>query len=92
MLNCLFVALNSFLILGLVLVDVGQVIVGVAVTGVHLDGSLVPLDGLVKVVLPLVYDCGVVVCAVVLGVGVDCLLVVLEGEFIFPHVVVGDAC
>ena len=91
MLNCLFVALNRFLILGLVLVDVGQVVVGVAVAGVHLDGFLVPLDGLVSVFLPLVDDGGVIVGTVVLGVGVDGLLVVLQGEFIFPLVVVCDA-
>ena len=91
MLNCLFVALNSFLVLRLVLVDVGQVVVGVAVAGVNLDGLLVPLDGLVSVVLSLVDDCSVVVGAVVLGVSIDGLLVVLESEFVFPHVVVGDA-
>ena len=91
MLNCLFVALNSFLVLRLVLVDVGQVVVGVAVAGVHLDGLLVPLDGLVSVVLSLVDDCSVVVGAVILGVSIDGLLVVLECEFVFPHVVVGDA-
>ena len=90
-LDSLFIVFNGFLVLRLVLVDVGQVVVGVAVAGVHLDGLLVPLDCLVSVVLSLVDDCSVVVGAVVLGVSIDGLLVVLNGHSIFSFLIVGNS-
>jgi len=91
-LNTLFVALDCLLIVPLVLVDVSEVIIGIAIPGVDLDGFFVPIYSLLSFAHAFVYNCNVVVSRVVLGVGSYAFLVVTECLIVLSFLIIGNSC
>jgi hypothetical protein len=75
----------------LVLVDVSEVVVGVAVAGVYLNGFFVPICGLGDVVPAFVDNCHVVVSAKILRVFLNAHLIVFDGVIVLFHFIIGDA-
>ena len=88
MLDCLFVALNSFFIICLVFVDICQVVKSVAVSGIDFNSLFVPLLCLIKFILPLINDSGIVIGTMVFRICLYSLFIVLNSKLIFSHIIV----
>ena len=90
MFYCFLITLDGFFSFVLILVDIGKIVVGIAVARIDLYGFLVPVDSLVQLLFSFVDNSHVVVGTVVLRVSSYALHVVFKSFFVLSLVVIGD--
>ena len=92
MLYCSFIVFDRLFVIFLILINISQVVICVAVTRIDLNGLFIPLYSLFNIVLSLVNDGSIIVRSVVLWVCLNSLSIIANSLHILFHIIICYSC
>ena len=85
-----FEIFDGFLIIKLALIDVPQIIVGIAVSRVDFDGLFIPFNGFFQFIHFFVENGCVVVSTMIFRIAFDTFSIICQGLLFISHIIIGN--
>lgn len=90
MLYCLFIAFDSFFVIELILIDITEVIIGIAISRVDFYGFLIPFNALINFIELLIDNGSVIIGRMILRIALNTFAVILKRLNIVTHIIICD--